>query len=200
MARLAAEAGKHGALVLTLAYCGIRWGEAAALRVHDVEFLRQRLSVSKSVTYVSSRPVEGPTKTGKARSVPVPPFVADALSVQCIGKSADDLLFPGYNGGFMTTQQPYRGWFANAVRRAGIQRVTPHDLRHTCASLAISAGINVLAVSRMLGHAQPSMTLDTYADLLPSDLDAVAAVMGDRYGAAHTDVPISCPWGLSEGS
>jgi len=43
---------------------------------------------------------------------------------------------------------------------AGIEGLTPHDLRHTAASLAISAGANVKAVQRMLGHASASMTLD----------------------------------------
>ncbi|WP_236950713.1 tyrosine-type recombinase/integrase, partial [Mycobacterium tuberculosis] len=43
--------------------------------------------------------------------------------------------------------------------------ITPHDLRHTAASLAVSAGANVKAVQRMLGHAKASMTLDVYADL-----------------------------------
>ena len=52
--------------------------------------------------------------------------------------------------------------------------ITPHDLRHTAASLAISAGANVKAVQRMLGHAKASMTLDVYADLFDTDLDAVA--------------------------
>jgi integrase len=42
--RLARESGKHEPLVLTLAYCGLRWGEAVALRVRDVEFLRRRTS------------------------------------------------------------------------------------------------------------------------------------------------------------
>lgn len=53
-------------------------------------------------------------------------------------------------------------------------RLTPHDLRHTAASLAISAGANVKAVQKMLGHASAAMTLDTYADLFDDDLDAVA--------------------------
>jgi len=52
--------------------------------------------------------------------------------------------------------------------------ISPHDLRHTAASLAISAGANVKAVQRMLGHAKASMTLDVYADLFDDDLDAVA--------------------------
>ena len=52
--------------------------------------------------------------------------------------------------------------------------ITPPDLRHTAASLAISAGANVKAVQRMLGHAKASMTLDVYADLFDDDLDSVA--------------------------
>lgn len=76
------------------------------------------------------------------------------------------------------------GWFAGAVRRAmkldpDFQRITPHDLRHTAASLAISAGANVKAVQRMLGHASAAMTLDTYADLFDDDLDAVAAALSN---------------------
>jgi integrase len=58
--------------------------------------------------------------------------------------------------------------------------ITPHDLRHTSASLAVSAGANVKAVQRMLGHAKASMTLDVYADLFDDDLDGVA----DRLDAA----------------
>lgn len=56
-------------------------------------------------------------------------------------------------------------------------RLTPHDLRHTAASLAVSAGANVKAIQRMLGHASAAMTLDTYADLFDGDLDAVALAL-----------------------
>lgn len=53
----------------------------------------------------------------------------------------------------------------------------PHDLRHTAASLAISAGANVKAVQRILGHASAAMTLDTYADLFDDALDDVASAL-----------------------
>jgi integrase len=52
--------------------------------------------------------------------------------------------------------------------------IIPHDLRHTAASPAVSAGANVKAVQRMLGHAKASMTLDVYAELFDADLDDVA--------------------------
>ena len=51
------------------------------------------------------------------------------------------------------------------VLRESFPSITPHDLRHTAASLAVSAGANVKAVQRMLGHAKASMMLDVYADL-----------------------------------
>ena len=56
----------------------------------------------------------------------------------------------------------------------GCDGVRLHDLRHTCASLAISAGANVKVVQRLLGHKTAVLTLDRYGHLFPDDLDAVA--------------------------
>jgi integrase len=179
--RLADEAGRHRALVLVLAYCGLRWGEVIALRVRDVEFLRRRLSVSENAVQLSVSHAVGPTKGRKARSVPVPAFVLDELSVQCRGKALGELVFPGPDGGYLPRPKSSGGWFSAAVDRAKVQNITPHDLRHTCASLAISAGVNVLALQRMLGHTSAKVTLDTYADLFDDDLDAVAVTLDSRY-------------------
>lgn len=180
--RLADESGDRRVLVLVLAYCGVRWGEAIGLRVRDVEFLRRRLNVHTNAVQIGARHAVGPTKGRQARSVPVPQFVLDELSVQCMGKAPGDLVFPGPGGGYLPRPKSSNGWFMRAVKAAGVQTVTPHDLRHTCASLAVSAGVNVLALARMLGHKDPSVTLRVYADLFDSDLDAVAATLHGRYG------------------
>lgn len=82
----------------------------------------------------------------------------------------------GY-GGFLrrpSASKNKRSWFLSALARADLERLTPHDLRHTAASLAVSSGANVKAVQRMLGHKSAAMTLDTYADLFDDDLDEVA--------------------------
>jgi integrase len=179
--RLADESGDHRVLVLVLAYCGLRWGEAVGLRVRDVEFLRRRLSVSQNAVQLGVRDAVGPTKGRKARSVPVPQFVLDELSIQCRGKARGDLVFPGRDGGYLRRPKSSTGWFQAAVKRAGVQTITPHDLRHTCASLAVSAGVNVLALQRMLGHTSAAMTLDTYIDLFDDDLDAIAVTLHSRY-------------------
>jgi integrase len=184
--RLAEESGRHADLVLTLAFTGLRWGEAIALTVADIEFLKRRISVHRNAVQVGQEFEVGQTKGKENRMVPVAASVLSRLAVRCEGRSAGDLLFPARArhsmGGRSATHGGYlkrpsydsTGWFNRAVERAQVQTITPHDLRHTCASLAVSSGANVLAVSRMLGHKDPSVTLRIYADLFDSDLDAVA--------------------------
>ena len=75
-------------------------------------------------------------------------------------------------------------WFDKALDTSGLERVTIHDLRHTAASLAVSAGANVKAVQRMLGHASAAMTLDTYSDLFDDDLDIVAVRLDEAAARA----------------
>lgn len=77
-------------------------------------------------------------------------------------------------GGVLRIGNARRDWFDPAARSAGLDGLTPHELRHTAASLAVKAGASVLAVQRMLGHDKPSTTLDVYADLFDEDLDRVA--------------------------
>ena len=113
--------------------------------------------------------------------MPVPDFVLNELSVQCKGKAPGDLVFGSRHGGYLPRPKSSNGWFTRAVKAAKVQAITPHDLRHTCASLAVSAGVNVLALARMLGHKDPSVTLGVYADLFDDDLDAVAVTLHTRY-------------------
>jgi integrase len=104
-----------------------------------------------------------------------------------VGKSREDLLFSASKGGPLRISH-WRPRVFNAARDSldDFPTVTPHDLRHTAASLAVSAGGNVLAVARMLGHDDPSLTLRTYADLFDSDLDALADVLDQHRTAALT--------------
>jgi integrase len=97
------------------------------------------------------------------------------------GSAPDALVFGGRNGGYLQRSKSSNGWFTRAVKGTKVQAITPHDLRHTCASLAASAGVNVLALARMLGHKDPSVTLRVYADLFDTDLDVVAASLHAKY-------------------
>ena len=157
LARLAREAGSHRALVLVLGYCGVRWGEAIGLRVKDVDFDRGRLAIEQNAVQVNGRMHIGTPKSHAARSVPFPAFLKPALQEQCRDKLPSALVFPGTDGGYLrrpSTSASSNSWWMGAVRRSGVPHLTLHDLRHTAASLAISAGANVKSVQRMLGHGQ----------------------------------------------
>ena len=188
---LAEQAHPHGTLVSVLAYTGLRWGEATALRVRDIDLERRRLTVAVNAVNVGSTIVVGTPKTHRARSVPYPAFLSSAIAEQCSGKPEDQLVF-GDGKTHLPRAHSEHGWFARAVTRCQkldptFPRITPHDLRHTTASLAISAGANVKAIQRMLGHASATMTLDTYADLFEDDLETVATKLDQAARADHVD-------------
>jgi integrase len=175
---LASKSASYGPLVLTMAYTGLRWGEVTALRVQDYDPAKRRLTVNENAVDVSGTIHVGKPKSHKSRSVPIAGFLVRLLNEATSGKQPLDLIF-GDGRNYVRQSTSGRGWFAKAVRLSQkddetFPRVTPHDLRHTAASLAVSAGANVKAVQRMLGHASAAMTLDTYADLFDDDLDAVA--------------------------
>lgn len=174
--RLADESGQHRVLVLALAYTGLRWGEAVALRVRHVDEVRRRLLVIDNAVQLGVDHAVGDPKDDEPREVPVPRFVMTEIKRQVHGRGPDDLVF-GDGTKYLPRPKSTDGWFSGAVKRAKVQAITPHDLRHTAASLAISAGANVLAVSRMLGHENPQVTLRTYADLFDTDLDKVSAAL-----------------------
>ncbi|MCV7251630.1 site-specific integrase [Mycobacterium hackensackense] len=182
VAALADSAGENGTLVLLLAYTGVRWGEAIGLRVGDLDMLRKRALIHENAVQSGGDIHVGTPKAHKQRSVPLPEFLVEPLARQCEGKQRGDLLFG--DGKHLRRPHPVSGWFAKAVASSGLPRVTPHDLRHTAASLAVSAGANVKAVQRMLGHASAAMTLDLYADLFDDDLEAVASALDEARSEA----------------
>ena len=172
--RLADAAGPGRLVVLVLAYCGLRWGELAALKVARVDLLRRRVHVAESVTEVENGRLDwGLPKSHARRWVPLPRFLVEDLAVHLAGLDPDALVFPSTAGTALRVSNARRSWFDRAAADVGVPGLTPHELRHTAASLAVSAGANVKAVQRMLGHAKASMTLDTYTDLFDDDLEAV---------------------------
>jgi integrase len=165
---------------------GLRWGEAAALRVGDIDFLKRRVLLHRNAVTVNKRTAVGTLKSGKNRTIALATFVVTELAKTCEGKELDDLIWPSRSGGYLAPPSAHDSWLAGAVARCQkankrFPRITAHALRHTAASLAISSGANVKVVQRMLGHASAAMTLDVYADLF-DDLTAVADKLDESVG------------------
>ena len=101
--------------------------------------------------------------------MPLPAVHCNELAALMVGKSRDELVFTDQRSGVLRNSNWRARVFRPAVMKCQsadetLPTITPHDLRHTAASLAVSAHANVKAVQRMLGHAKASMTLDTCAD------------------------------------
>lgn len=174
----------------------LRWGEATGLRIENVDALRRRVLVAENAVNVGSQLIVGTPKSHESRSVPFPQFLLPLIQAERRSKGSRDLLF-GNGLSHLRPSNSNGGWFNGAVARSRaidptFPELSPHDLRHTAASLAISAGANVKAVQRMLGHASAAMTLDVYGDLFEDDLDAVSV----RLDTARSESFVGDSWGL----
>lgn len=171
-----------GLIVRFLVATGLRWGELAALRVRDVDPRRLRIRIAASRTQVGGRFVEGGTKTGRERTVAIGPRMLAELQAQAAVREQGGFLFGDDPLVGIKPPSSRNGWFISAVRRAQAadptfpEHLSPHDLRHTHASLAVAGGASVKALQQHLGHASAAMTLDQYADLFDAELDDVAAI------------------------
>jgi len=151
----------------TLAYTGIRRGEALGLRWSDVDFERRILTVRHSY--------DGPTKSSKHRTVPMPsPLVAVLRAWKLAEPWGGTLCFPNAEGATYSRNAKLEAFLHEALGMVGLPRIRVHDLRHVFASHFVMAGGDIFAVQRILGHSTPQLTADTYAHLAPGHLASEA--------------------------
>lgn len=156
---------------------GLRWGEAEALQVRDVELDPQPVvRVTKAAKWNASkaRREVGPTKTRKSkRTVTLPPEVVAALT-PLLERGGAERLFVAPRGGELRHRTVYDEWKL-ATQRADLDpQPRIHDLRHTHVAWLIAAGIPLPVIQARLGHEQITTTIDRYGHLLP-DLQHQAA-------------------------
>lgn len=171
---------QHRALTLICGMCGLRFGEAVALRRRDVDLESRSLTVARTATRAAGVKTAGPPKTAAGkRSVTMPKSVAKALGDHLTEHPVtgrDALIFPGRDGellaptalygrearterrGRRTYEKAAYGFFA---ARASIGRPSLrwHDLRRTAATLGAQAGGSVREMQHRLGHATGDMAL-----------------------------------------
>ncbi|WP_254071893.1 site-specific integrase [Rathayibacter sp. VKM Ac-2857] len=167
-------------LINFLAFTGARIGEASALRVGDLLYTKKRARLATTVTIDrDGTRIIGEAKHGSVREVPLTSSLVSQLEALTKGRGSEEFVFLSKGGSRLDPHNWRPRVFSKAVVVAGLdgKGLTPHSLRHTCASLAIQSGADVLVVARMLGHADVKETLSTYAHLFPDRLDEVAKAM-----------------------
>jgi integrase len=157
--------------VIVAGYTGLRQGELLALHRSDVHadegWLLVRHARNKQSGAFES------TKSGKARRVFLERRVASVLADH-LAEYEDELVVP------TTASRLFKSWEI-ARKACNLDGVRFHDLRHAAASMMIDAGLNILVISRQLGHARPAITLNIYGHLMPDAADDAIR----RLDAAH---------------
>ncbi len=169
----AVENETYKAFFLTLYILGCRRGEAMALTWDDIK--ENTVRINKSITNKvkgSAYTVKAPKNDPSIRTVAAPPFLIAELQKLKGG----EYVFGG-NRPLPTTSIDRQ--FQKAIEKAGVKRIRLHDLRHSCASVLISNGVSIVAVSRQLGHKDIEMTLNTYSHLMPNDTDLVRKALAE---------------------
>ncbi|MDP9825188.1 tyrosine-type recombinase/integrase [Kineosporia succinea] len=171
-------------LITVLVGTGMRWGEAAALRVANVRLDAPvpTVVVREAVKHRRDgiREVGGPKSKQGRREIPLSPTIAVALRRAVDGKKPNDLVFVSITGQPMRYGVFHRDTWSRAQAAAVKAGLTAepaiHDLRHTCASWWLAAGVPILTVSKLLGHTDAGFTLRVYGHALPGDSNLVIQV------------------------
>ena len=176
----------YRALVLTLGWAGLRIGEAAALRIEDVDLLRGRIQVVRAAAEVEGRRIEGETKTGKSRTVAIPRFLGEEISRHIRdhrkGAEREDLLFVSERGEPVRQGNFRRRIFQPAAGRAKVSPIPRvHDLRHTAVALRIAAGSHAKEIQEAMGHSSIAVTFDIYGHLFGTLQESGAERLEELY-------------------
>lgn len=167
-------------LLMVLAGTGMRFGEATALRVADIDPVGRSARITRAWKYTgtAAREIGSPKTTRSTRTAALPPEVLAVLPLA--GRRRDEYLLTAPKGGVI--RQPV--FFTSWKRAAAVLECHPriHDLRHTFASWAIQAGIPLPVIQRQLGHESITTTVDRYGHLARADFDALAAATSLRLG------------------
>lgn len=168
------------ALFSLLITTGMRPGEALALKWRDIDFEGERVTVNRTLTSIGANwRLEEPKTARSRRTIPIPASVvknldkhkkkqaAEKLSAQEKEYEDHGFVFAGRTGNPLDKHNIVNRHFKPLLQKAGLPIIRLYDLRHTCATLLLTAGENPKVVSERLGHASITLTMDTYSHVLP---------------------------------
>ena len=152
---------------------GLRRGECLGLQWADIDFQNATLTVNRATTYTpeSGITVAAPKTAHSIRTIPVVPSTLSLLK-QLQKQQEREHPATLLTGAFVFSRpgdqfaprdpSAITRHMKRFVRSAGLPDVSPHDLRHSCASLLLSSGADIKSVQEILGHADASTTLNFY--------------------------------------
>lgn len=144
------------AMLLLAGYRGLRFGEAAGMRVGRLDLVLGRLNVVEALKEVRGQLYLGPPKHGRVRTLSLPSFLVEALGQHLDAfPPKEDLVFTGRQGAMLRRSNFERKVWAPAVRDANVDPgLTFHGLRHTAVSIMIAEGASIVELAAVMGWAR----------------------------------------------
>jgi integrase len=181
--RLAAAMPEAYRIAVYLGALGLRQGEVLGLRVGAIDFLRRTLNIKETLNEVEGRFIEGHGKTcTSVRTISVPDRILAELAAHLAATGRTDptdLVLQAPEGGPVRATNFRRRIYDPALRRAGLEGLTFHRLRHSAGHMLRELGVPLEVIQRRLGHASIRTTADIYGSL-PERVDrSVAAKLDD---------------------
>jgi integrase len=184
-------------LAMLALFTGMRLSEVLALRWSCVDLDRGIIRVREALEQTTAHGIRFKTPKSKAgkRDITLPDLLVDVLREHRkaqlelrmqlgLGRMPDDaLLFSGVEGSPLAPNTVSARW-AEYAERIGMPEVTFHALRHTHASQLIDAGVDIVTISKRLGHAKPDITLRVYAHLFRNDDSKAATAINAAFPVA----------------
>jgi integrase len=174
---------------------GLRRSEALALRWRDVDLDARRLTVEQALEQTATHGirVKGPKTRHGRRTISLPAHIVAELRSHWraqqeqrlalgMGKApVDGFVLAAIDGRPQSPDTISTAW-GRAMGKILMPEITLHSLRHTHASMLIAAGVDILTISRRLGHANPTITLGVYGHLIHGSDDRAAQIMDQAFG------------------
>jgi integrase len=201
----------YRALVLTAGILGLAWEEVIALRVRDVDFMRRTVTVAQTVEELAGhlRIVPEGKRPARLRTMAAPPFLIEAISRHLAAFRADStgdpeaLLFLGPRGGVLRRRFGER-ILRPAAKRAGLDGLTFHGLRHAATSSLVDIGVHPRVMATRIGHGTARTTMEVYARASDRADREAADLLQAKFAAAFETFRSSASekggWGESAGS
>lgn len=166
-------------------YLGLRIGEALALKISDINLEKNLVHISRTLTFDKNHKLimgEFPKTFAGIRDIPIPRFIREEIinQMRLAENHKENLLFVNSQGNYADPKNANK-FLKSTLKKVNINDITTHSLRHTYGTRCIEAGMRAVALQRLMGHSDISVTINTYVSVLNKYKEAELKKLNDYY-------------------
>ena len=166
-------------------YLGLRIGEALALKIDDINLEKNLIHISRTLTFDKNHKLimgAFPKTFAGIRDVPIPIFIREEIinQMRLAENHKENLLFVNSQGNYADPKNANK-FLKSTLKKVNINDITTHSLRHTYGTRCIEAGMRAVALQRLMGHSDISVTMNTYISVFNKYKEAELEKLNDYY-------------------